>query len=364
MPAIQPSGHSSIEAIASSYQSTEEEVDPLGKDAFLTMLVAQLENQDPLNPMQGTEFTSQLAQYSQLEQTMGTNDNLKDIKDAIEGSSKTEGSEYIGKEVIGEVNTLDVTNGEPFGGFYTLEKPASIMIAITDANGAEVRTMYPGQMNAGTNEVAWDGLDNNGNPVKDGAYNYTVLANDGNGFAKVETTVSGKVDAIIYKDGKTYLQVAGTFISPENILKVMDSVKEPNNVLNPLEYIDKEIRATGALIDVVGGEMENADCGFKIDEPDAVQVVIFDKDGNEVRTIELSKDEVTAGENIVQWDGKNNNGAMVSDDLYGYVVRTKGVPVDMTKTGVVDGVSYKGGVAYLHLTDGSLIDPASILNAK
>ncbi|OQY12771.1 MAG: hypothetical protein B6I31_02595 [Desulfobacteraceae bacterium 4572_19] len=366
MPAIQPTGDSSLAAISSAYHTTgEEEKDPLGRDAFLTMLVAQLQNQDPLNPKEGTDFTSQLAQYSQLEQTISSNDNLESIKNAIlEQSSETNTSDYLGKEVIGEVDAIEVTDGEPFGGFYTLEDPANVMILVTDANGAEVRTLYPGQMEAGNNDIDWDGMDNEGNPVMDGTYNYTVLSDNGSGFTKVLTTVSGKVDAILNKDGKTYLQVAGTFIQAESVLKVMEPVENTSAITNPLEYLGREIRVAETLINVDGGEVGGSGVSFSIERPDDVQVVIFDRNGNEIRTIELSKDEVEAGENTVSWDGKDNQGDMVANDLYGYVIKTKGVPVDMTRTGIVDGVSYKNGVAYLHLEDGSLADPISILNIK
>ena len=80
---VSSTGNSSLDSITSSYQSTETEksetADALGKDDFLTMLVAQLENQDPLNPMDGTDFSAQLAQFSQLEQLMNLNTSMETL---------------------------------------------------------------------------------------------------------------------------------------------------------------------------------------------------------------------------------------------------------------------------------------------
>ncbi len=76
-------GSGSIDKLASSYVQRETDEDPLGMDAFLTMLVAQMQNQDPLSPMEGTEFSTQLAQFSQLEQAMNTNTNLEKLIESL-----------------------------------------------------------------------------------------------------------------------------------------------------------------------------------------------------------------------------------------------------------------------------------------
>ena len=80
---ISSTGNSSLDKITGSYQSSDTEKtskeDALGRDAFLTMLVAQLQNQDPLNPMDGTDFSAQLAQFSQLEQLINLNDSMDNL---------------------------------------------------------------------------------------------------------------------------------------------------------------------------------------------------------------------------------------------------------------------------------------------
>ena len=97
--------------------------DALGRDQFLTLLVAQLQNQDPMNPAEGTEFTSQLAQYSQLEQLMNLNDTMGGMAETVEGDSEGDAVEYIGKTITGYIDSMDVSNGSVTSGFYNLSSP-------------------------------------------------------------------------------------------------------------------------------------------------------------------------------------------------------------------------------------------------
>jgi flagellar basal-body rod modification protein FlgD len=121
---ISSSQNSSLEKITSSYQSNEKEKaekeDALGQDAFLTMLVAQLQNQDPLNPMDGTDFSAQLAQFSQLEQLISLNDSMADLAKAYDTNSEGDVVGYIGKQVTGNVDVMNVDEGTVSGGFYSL----------------------------------------------------------------------------------------------------------------------------------------------------------------------------------------------------------------------------------------------------
>ena len=92
-------GNSSLDQITSSYQSYEkdktEKEDTLGMDAFLTMLVAQLQNQDPLNPMEGSDFSAQLAQFSQLEQLINLNGTMESLGTSFGQNSEGDVLGYI-----------------------------------------------------------------------------------------------------------------------------------------------------------------------------------------------------------------------------------------------------------------------------
>lgn len=221
-----------INQITSSYTGTEDlfgnttqtaqKEDPLGRDAFLRMLVAQLRHQDPLNPMDGTDFTAQLAQFSSLEQMFNMNSSLKAIQGALETQKEEENyMDYIGKEVVSLENALTVTNGKASGGAYTIAEPAEIMVSVYDSNGKEVRQIYPGYKTPGTHEIKWDGVDSSGNVVKDGVYTFTVKAiGDGGVSIPATTSVTGEVTGVAYVNGLPYIQVGTLLIDPSTVVVV------------------------------------------------------------------------------------------------------------------------------------------------
>lgn len=181
----------------SQTQGTEEKEDPLGREAFLTMLVAQLKNQDPLNPMEGTDFSTQLAQFSSLEQMFNMNDNLEGISNSINSKAENNLLDYIGKEILSEDNAIALKNGEASGCSFSIEKPAEVMLTIFDPIGTEIRSLYPGYKDAGTYEIEWDGFDRTGTKAPDGTYLYEVTAiGETGGAISAKTTVSGTVTGV------------------------------------------------------------------------------------------------------------------------------------------------------------------------
>ena len=201
----------SLETLSSSYvNKTEKEEDPLGRDAFLTMLVAQLEHQDPLNPLEGTDFTAQLAQFSGLEQQFDMNDNLEKIISTLESRNDPNLIGYIGKEISGVIDTIDVYDGSAStGGYFKVSQPTGVVATIYNEDGEIVRRMNLGQLNPGTHSLRWDGKDKDGAIVDDGTYSYSVTAMNAEGGESyaLPTTVSGEVDGVVYKDGVGYLTV-------------------------------------------------------------------------------------------------------------------------------------------------------------
>ena len=130
----QATGSNAIQNISNSYVERKKDDDPMGRDAFMKMLVAQLKNQDPLNPMEGTEFSTQLAQFSQLEQAMNTNKNLEKLIESQSKGEETDLQNYIGKNVVAEVDSMEVDGGEAVGGYFTVEKPTDIW-SVSGARG-------------------------------------------------------------------------------------------------------------------------------------------------------------------------------------------------------------------------------------
>ncbi|OQX20194.1 MAG: hypothetical protein BWK76_02270 [Desulfobulbaceae bacterium A2] len=150
----------------------------LGKEEFLTLLVAQLQNQDPLNPSDPTEFTAQLAQFGQLEQMMNLNTSMESLITAEANSQILSTFSLIGKEVLVEGSAIQVEKqGDTTEIGYTLDNTASsLTILIKDDSGNTVRTLNATSLDTGTHSLTWDGKDDSGKDVKAGKYSLVLQA--------------------------------------------------------------------------------------------------------------------------------------------------------------------------------------------
>jgi flagellar basal-body rod modification protein FlgD len=199
--------------------------DSLGREAFLTMMVAQLKNQDPLNPMEGTDFTAQLAQFSSLEQQIYMNTNLSSILNSLNTASANDNLfDYIGKNIVSDGNPVTLASGEVVsGGVFELKEPASITVVVYDSTGTAVRRMGSGsgRIEAGIYNIEWDGKNNDGYTVQDGEYTYKVTAlNAKNQYTDVATETKGTVSGITSYYGKSYLMVDGQRVDPDSVESV------------------------------------------------------------------------------------------------------------------------------------------------
>jgi flagellar basal-body rod modification protein FlgD len=203
-----------------SSQGTKKE-DPLGRDAFLKMLLAQMEHQDPLNPMDGADFSAQLAQFSSLEQLFQMNDSLDTLNTTLEPNGNENVLDYIGKEILSEDDTLRLINGEVAGGSFSLEEAGDIVVAVYDDIGREVITLYPGQLDAGTHEIDWNGYDRTGQAMPDGMYRFEIAAVDEGGiYTPIKAATSGTVTGVSWESGVPFLEVDGRRVDPATVIKV------------------------------------------------------------------------------------------------------------------------------------------------
>lgn len=178
--------------------------DVLAQEDFLLLLVTQLSNQDPLNPMDGQEFAAQLAQFSSLEQLIGIGDQLTD-NNTVSGllaQSMNSGvaAGLIGKEVEAEGHDIIVSDGKTSEISYELGEAASnISIEIKDASGQLIRTIDVGQRSQGEHEFKWDGKDAEGNDVANGKYTIDLKATDSDGNdVNSRSFMKGKADRITF----------------------------------------------------------------------------------------------------------------------------------------------------------------------
>ncbi|MDD2466586.1 MAG: flagellar hook capping FlgD N-terminal domain-containing protein [Desulfobulbus sp.] len=188
---------STIPGVSSSTTSTTSSTSAqsLGQDQFLTLLVAQLQNQDPLNPTDATEFTSQLAQYSQLEQLFNLNDAMDELATTTTKSQSISALNLMGQDVVVEGDSIAFT-GEPVDIGYKIDgSVSSATVTITNSAGKNVATISADELAEGNHFLSWDGKDAGGESVTAGKYTFTVNATSGDSSATVtplvRTTVTG-----------------------------------------------------------------------------------------------------------------------------------------------------------------------------
>ncbi|MCF8067788.1 MAG: flagellar hook assembly protein FlgD [Desulfobacterales bacterium] len=211
----------SLDKISGGYVEKVAEEDPFGRDAFLTMLVAQLQNQDPLNPMDGTDFTAQLAQFSSLEQMFNINDKLDAINTTLGGGNEENLIDYIGKEIFSSDSVFSVKNGIASGGFLTIDEPAEVTVNVYDSFGNTVAHIYPGTLDAGSHSINWNGRNMSGEQVGDGSYYFDAsAANDKGWYVPVDTALAGTVSGVTVNGGKSYLIVDGKLVDPSTVTEV------------------------------------------------------------------------------------------------------------------------------------------------
>jgi len=199
-------------------------------DSFLTLLTSQLKNQDPLSPMDSTEFTNQLVQFSGVEQAINTNTNLESLIGLTQASIGSTAVGYLGKEVQAESSTMPLQDGQAKY-TYTIPKDASkCLIVIKDSSGAVVKTEQ-GELKAGTYHMTWDGKNAYGEQLDDGAYSLEVQATgtDGETIDDIYTTVFGRATAVA-NDGDDVMIAAGPVLFG---MSYIVSVREPAAATTP-----------------------------------------------------------------------------------------------------------------------------------
>ncbi len=193
----------------------------LGRDSFLTLFIAQLEHQDPLNPLESQEFTAQLAQFSSLEQLYNLNDTLDSIKTSQDESSRFQVLNLIGKDIMAEGAMVALTEDDPAVGGFVLEGLADCRALILDADGYPIREMALGVLGVGEHTFEWDGKDDAGTFQEPGAYGFEVIATDTLGErVSVSAMIRGQVTRINLEDASPVLYVGDIPVSLSSVIDI------------------------------------------------------------------------------------------------------------------------------------------------
>ena len=155
---------------ATSTTTTSSASNVLGKDDFLKMMIAQLQHQDPLNPMDGTAFTAQLAQFSSLEQLQNINTQLTSFTQQQQALGNTQAVNFIGKKVLAQGNTFSANGNAVTLGYNLAADAVSGQVQISDASGQVVDTLSFKNQKQGLNSLTWN------NPSSaTGTYTFAVM---------------------------------------------------------------------------------------------------------------------------------------------------------------------------------------------
>jgi len=199
----------------------------LQKDDFLKLMVAQLKNQDPLNPASNQEFAAQLAQFSSLEQLMEMNsalgDNLEMSGFIANSVNNSIASSFIGKVVHAVGNQVHL--GEESGveiRFNQESASASTLVKIYNSAGTLVRSLDLGAVPGGGMTVEWDGKDQSGNRLPEGTYYTEALAFDyDNNNIDTVTFMMGRVTGVRYFDNMARLLIGDEEVLLENVIEIV-----------------------------------------------------------------------------------------------------------------------------------------------
>jgi flagellar basal-body rod modification protein FlgD len=184
----------------------------LGKNEFLNLLVAQLNNQDPLSPQSNGEFVSQLAQFSQVEGIEKMNTSMDSMLSGYQSSQALQASSLVGRKVIVPTDKAVIDTSETFKASLALPTSSSnVYVNVYDSAGTTLNRINLGQQEAGNVSFMWDGKDSSGNLMPPGTYRFEAQASYGDESQGLQTSLPANVDSVSLgqNGGELTLNLAG-----------------------------------------------------------------------------------------------------------------------------------------------------------
>ncbi len=198
----------------------------MGRDEFLRMLIAQLENQDPLNPQDSTEFTAQLATFSSLEQLFSIRDSINRLVAAQESTDTLRGLELVGHGVLAQHDRFEVGEANSALPNLVFELPESTTrtaLEVFDANGRLVRQMELGAFSPGRQELVWDGNGQNGSRLAPGVYRFQVAAQNGGRAVSATEFISARVTGSTLEGENPTLRLGQITVPFSSVIEIREA---------------------------------------------------------------------------------------------------------------------------------------------
>ncbi len=192
---------------------------------FLNLLVTQLQNQDPLDPLDTNEFTAQLVQFASVEQQIAQNANLERLLTIQENAGIAAMVSYLGTRIEANGNALPLIDGRAEATYTLGESVDQTAVVVRDAAGRTVFTTE-GETAIGSHRFVWNGLDGDGNRLADGSYTIDVVATrPDQSFAEATVTVSGEVTGASIENGEVLLFLGDIALPVADVLSVHRTAK-------------------------------------------------------------------------------------------------------------------------------------------
>ena len=191
-------------------------------DAFLSLLTTQLQNQDPLDPMNTDEFTQQLVQFSEVEQLIKQTEELESIRQVTAAAAATNAVSFIGKAVSVSSTTTALENGSAKWSYEADGASDSALFTIRDSSG---QTVWTGERSVveGRGSFTWDGRNNSGQQMPEGNYSLTIDARDPeDGTIGVDIEVGAVIDGVDFGGDEPILTVGNQRIPLADVKSVTE----------------------------------------------------------------------------------------------------------------------------------------------
>lgn len=212
----QPVSTNPSQALFSSLNAARQKADGgeiNSQNRFLKLLVTQMKNQDPLNPMDNAQMTSQLAQISTVDGIEKLNATLMMVLEGGKENQALQAAALVGHGVLVPGSGLALAGGMAVGGIELAEPADRVTVVIKDASGLAVKTLELGGLDAGSRAFAWDGTTDGGAQAADGAYTIAVSAQRGEGKVGATALEMGVVSSVARTSQGVSLNIGalGTF---------------------------------------------------------------------------------------------------------------------------------------------------------
>jgi len=191
------------------------------QDRFLKLLVTQMKNQDPLNPLDNAQVTSQLAQISTVGGIDKLNGTLQSLSSSMLASQSMQSASIIGHQVYAAGSYVTLADGKAGGAVNLTQDADKVFVQITDGAGALVRTLQLGSAKAGLSSFQWDGKTDAGGTAPPGTYVFQATAAKGNTAIGAETLMMGKVGGISFNNGMRLNLEGGGDIGMADVKRIL-----------------------------------------------------------------------------------------------------------------------------------------------